>query len=77
MVQGPHKPRRESVRKRLAHNNLRGVNIEQRPDVIYKREEFGHHEMDTVVGTRVTKGVLLVLTEYGGANFQGILNKRS
>ena len=63
MVQGPHKPRRESVRKRLAFNNLGGVSIEQRPDVINDRSEVGHHEMDTVVGPRGTKGVLLVLTE--------------
>ena len=63
MVQGPHKPRRESVRKRLAFNNIRGVSIEQRPDVINNRSEVGHHEMDTVVGPRGTKGVLLVLTE--------------
>ena len=66
MVQGPHKPRRESVRKRLAFNNLRGVSIEQRPDVINNQSEVGHHEMDTVVGPRGTKGGLA--GSHGAAN---------
>lgn len=41
-----------------------GKSIAKRPKKIEKREEFGHWEMDTVVGKRgVSKNSLLVLTE--------------
>ena len=41
-----------------------GDSIEKRPEEIDKREEFGHWEMDSVIGKRgVSKNVLLVLTE--------------
>lgn len=63
LVQGPRKPRRQGVRKRLAHNNLRGRSIEERPACINDRSEIGHHEMDTVVGPPGSGKVLLVLTE--------------
>ncbi len=29
-----------------------GESIENRPEKIYERNEFGHREIDTVVGTR-------------------------
>jgi len=41
----------------------RGESIERRPDEIMDREEFGHWEMDCVVGTVGSKRTLLVLTE--------------
>lgn len=64
LVQGPRsKHRRRGVRKRLAHNNLFGTSIENRPADIDERCEIGHQEMDTVVGPPGSKGVLLVLTE--------------
>lgn len=41
-----------------------GDSIEKRPEEIGQREEFGHWEMDSVIGQRgVSKNVLLVLTE--------------
>lgn len=39
-----------------------GTSIEQRPD-ISARTEFGHWEMDTVIGKQRTKPILLVLSE--------------
>lgn len=41
----------------------KGESIESRPEEVTTRETFGHWEMDTVVGRKGTKGVLLVLTE--------------
>lgn len=40
-----------------------GKSIEQRPDNVLQRNDFGNWEMDCVVGRRKTKNVLLVLTE--------------
>lgn len=49
---------------RIAHNNLRGTSIEERPEHIENRNEYGHWEMDCVVGKQGgSKAVLLVLTE--------------
>lgn len=63
-----HLPYKKKDRKkktfRIANNNRRGTSIEERPKEILKREEYGHWEMDCVVGKRKGKGpVLLVLTE--------------
>ncbi len=41
----------------------RGESIEHRPDTINDRDEFGHWEMDCVVGAVGSKRTLLVLTE--------------
>lgn len=41
----------------------RGRSIEERPKEIDDRSEFGHWEMDTVLGKKKTKARLLVLTE--------------
>lgn len=53
--------------KRTVHTAKRasaGESIENRPDDIDSREEFGHWEMDTVRGKQgITKSCLLVLTE--------------
>lgn len=40
-----------------------GESIENRPEEILKREEFGHWEMDCVEGKKKTKKTLLVLSE--------------
>ena len=54
------KRRYKSVRK-VALNNKKGRSIEERPAEIEDREEYGHWEMDCVVGKG--KACLLVLTE--------------
>lgn len=49
---------------KIAHKNLKGTSIEERPKNIDERGEYGHWEMDCVVGKRAGKGaVLLVLSE--------------
>lgn len=54
------KKRKVTIQKRAS----RGDSIEKRPKDILTREEFGHWEMDTVVGAQgVSKKSLLVLTE--------------
>ena len=53
----------KKVRKQQARAAA-GDSIEKRPEEIGQREEFGHWEMDSVIGKRgVSKNVLLVLTE--------------
>ncbi len=50
--------------RRIRSRASAGTSIEQRPSYIDTREEFGHWEMDTVVGKRgKSKHSLLVLTE--------------
>lgn len=57
------------VRRKTTHRRGRinkrifGQSIEQRPDEILTREEFGHWEIDTVVGRRSKDEALLTLTE--------------
>lgn len=48
LIPGPRKPGRQRIRKRLAHNNLKGRSIEERPP-INNSPEIVHHEMDTAV----------------------------
>jgi len=48
---------------RLAHHNVKGVSIKERPEKANTRAEAGHWEMDLVVGEKGEKKVLLVLTE--------------
>lgn len=57
---GEKKHKRKTTQKRAT----KGECIENRPDEIDTREEFGHWEMDTVVGAQgVSEKSLLVLTE--------------
>lgn len=57
------KKKNKKVRKQQARANA-GDSIEKRPKEIDSREEFGHWEMDTVVGKQgESKHSLLVLTE--------------
>ncbi len=55
---------RRYKRVRVIKRISKGRSIEERPESIEDRSEFGHWEMDTVKGKRgVTKSCLLVLTE--------------
>lgn len=57
------KHRKHSAR-RMAYTNARGRPISERPQAAEDRTEYGHWEMDTVVGgTGTTPACLLVLTE--------------
>jgi IS30 family transposase len=64
-----HLPRQGMQRKkkqkeyRTAHKNVRGTSIEQRPESVLKRDEFGHWEGDLVVGKKGTRNVVLTLVE--------------
>lgn len=56
------KPKKRKYHQvRPAYNNIKGRSIEERPEEIKRRTEYGHWEMDTVVGKGKT--ALLVLTE--------------
>lgn len=48
---------------RTAITNPKGTSISERPEYIEERKEYGHWELDTVVGKKGTKNVLMVLTE--------------
>lgn len=49
---------------KIAHKNLKGTSIEERAESIDRREDYGHWEMDCVVGKQGgSKAVLLVLSE--------------
>lgn len=51
-------------RKPRAHKRLHGTSIEDRPLVINERQEFGHWEIDLVIGNKSAEDkVLLTLTE--------------
>lgn len=52
----------KNVRK-VALNNTKGKSISERPKSIDNREEFGHWEIDLVVGKQGTKPVVLTLVE--------------
>ena len=56
---------RLNTKKHRSRKNKRvlGCSIEERPAEIDKREDFGHWEIDTVVGKRKQESVLLTLTE--------------
>jgi len=58
------KVRRKTTQRRGRKNKrILGQSIEQRPESILTREEFGHWEIDTVVGRRSKDEALLTLTE--------------
>lgn len=57
-------PKKQEYKRTVALHNLKGTSIEKRPKEILKREQYGHWEMDTVVGGQGKgKEVLLVLSE--------------
>jgi len=55
------KKRKYRQTRKVALNNTKGRSIEERPPEVENREEYGHWEMDCVVGSG--KACLLVLTE--------------
>lgn len=55
--------RRTHQRGGRINKRILGQSIEQRPIAILTREEFGHGEIDTVVGRRSKDEALLTLTE--------------
>lgn len=50
-------------RKRRKNRRIMGESIEKRPQKVNERNEFGHWEIDTVVGTKKRSAVLLTLAE--------------
>ncbi len=60
-VKRNYKKRKYKDVRKVALNNTKGRSIEERPTVIENRKEYGHWEMDCVVGSG--KACLLVLTE--------------
>lgn len=59
-----NKKKRTYKQIKIAHKNLKGTSIEDRPASVDNREEYGDWEMDCVVGPREGKSpALLVLTE--------------
>ena len=60
----PLKVRRKVKSKRNRKAKRRyGRSIHERPDIIQTRQEFGHWEIDTVIGNQETSSVLLTLDE--------------
>jgi len=63
----PYRPSRKKSKRsgtRMAYNNPQGRSISIRPEAANDRSEYGHWEMDTVVGGKASKpACLLVLTE--------------
>jgi len=59
------KAAKQAVRKvrKVAWNNRAGKSIEERPDEVNQRKEFGHWEIDLVVGRQGSKPVILTLVE--------------
>lgn len=58
------KRKRTYQKVKIAHKNLKGTSIEERHESVENREEYGHWEMDCVVGNQGGSGAaLLVLSE--------------
>lgn len=57
------KKKKKKYKKVRAKRASAGTSIEKRPKYIEERKEFGHWELDTVVGKRKKGEVLFVLTE--------------
>lgn len=61
----PLRGKKKNKRQKISRDYKRpvGVSIEKRDESILDRREFGHWEMDSVMGKRASKACLLVLTE--------------
>ncbi len=57
----PKKVKHKKVRS--AYNNVKGLSIDNRPKEADERTEFGHWEIDLVVGKQGSKTVMLTLSE--------------
>ena len=61
VYRGTRKRKYRKVEK--VKNPPRGISIDFRPPHVLEREEFGHWELDSVIGARSKGNTLLVLTE--------------
>lgn len=59
----PYRKKKKKQIVKRARKAAIGTSIEKRPEHIENREEFGHWEMDCVIGKQKNKKTLLVLTE--------------
>ena len=60
----PQKPKKKKKKQvQVQKKASRGTSIELRPPIVDLRTEFGHWEMDTVLGKKKSKKSLLVFTE--------------
>lgn len=58
------KVKKEECPEKRTHKRLKGKSIEKRPKAVEEKKEFGHWEIDTVVGKQSgDSSVLLTLTE--------------
>lgn len=55
--------RKTKPQKNRKNRRILGMSIEKRPDEINNREEFGHWEIDTIVGKKDGSSVLLTMDE--------------
>lgn len=60
-IKSKRKEKKEKSEQRIAHPKL--PSIVDRPQYISQRQEYGHWEMDLIIGKAGTKAVLLTLTE--------------
>ena len=64
LIYGRYKKKRGERVNRASYKNLRGRSIDERDKGINERKEFGHWEMDLIVGkVGASKSVLLTMTE--------------
>lgn len=63
MQHTPYKKRKHHDHVQAKKSSSIGVSIDYRPDYVKHLLQYGHWEMDTVIGKKQTKSCLLVLTE--------------
>lgn len=63
LYQGRNHRKKEKGEENKRARQPRGETIERRPEEVQKRVEYGHWEMDSIVGCRGSRAALLVLTE--------------
>lgn len=56
------KPRKGPIKPKT-HKRIYGTSIEERPPEVLTREEFGHFEIDTIIGKKSNDSVILSLVE--------------
>ena len=60
----PLKVKRKAKKKgHPEHKRLYGMSIDERPEAVNQRAEFGHWEIDTVIGKQESSAVLLTIDE--------------
>ena len=66
------KAAKQAVRKvrKVAWNNRAGKSIEERPEQVNQRKEFGHWEIDLVVGRQRSKPVIVVVKHFCNISVQ-------